>query len=120
MERGPKRILIVDDELAVRNFCEKVFQSYGFTVITSSNGEEAIRKFLEGPVDVDLVMTDFGMSPMNGLELARKLREIKPKVPIVLHTAEHLPEDETRHLVDRVLTKPVRVSEYFRLTELIK
>jgi CheY-like chemotaxis protein len=57
MDQGRKRVLVVDDELLVRNFANIVLRHCGYEVVTAGSGAEAMKIFLE-PEDVHLVLTD--------------------------------------------------------------
>ena len=76
------------------------------------NGEEALTKFYSG--DYDLVITDFRMANMNGLELAEVIKKISSRTPVILITA-YLEEIETNKgsvpNVDLVLGKPLSVPQ---------
>ncbi len=82
-----RHLLIVDDEheilKALANFLGKLCDEY--TVDTASNGADALEKIKESPYE--LIITDYMMPSMNGLELAKAAREISPDTKVVLITA---------------------------------
>ncbi len=79
-----KAILFVDDhEVLARLSCE-ILEMQGYRAVSAYNGEEALRKFEEE--DFDILVTDFRMQGMNGLELARKVHEKHPGVPVIIVT----------------------------------
>ncbi len=84
------RILIVDDYVPIRTILRSVLREFKVSrVIEAGDGEEAL-DFL-AKAGVDLVITDFQMAPMNGLELTKAIRKgsarIDPYVPVILVSA---------------------------------
>ena len=69
---GRKRILIVEDEDAVRNLAKRILESSGYTVLTASNGNDAILA-CERNSSIQLIVTDVIMPRMSGRELADRL-----------------------------------------------
>jgi signal transduction histidine kinase/CheY-like chemotaxis protein len=109
---GPSgRILVVDDEVAVRRTLHDILAEGGHQVLLAASGEEAIRLFQSRAVD--LVVTDLGMPGMNGLEVARALKALSPHTPIALVTGWGAVAEDAGGFahVNRVLTKPFRVRE---------
>jgi signal transduction histidine kinase len=81
-----ERILVVDDELGVREGCRKILSSEGFDVITAGDGKAGLEQFLErGPFGVLLV--DLQMPRMSGLELMREVRTRDEDVVCIIITA---------------------------------
>jgi PAS domain S-box-containing protein len=82
--RGSETILVAEDEPTVRHLIVKLLKAKGYTVIEAGNGEEALKLVtLLGKVQIDLVLTDLIMPRMGGKELAERLREMRPKQPIL-------------------------------------
>ena len=80
------RILVVDDSSLARRTLRQIIESEGHTVDEVSNGPEALEKyFLQRH---DLVFLDLVMEQMTGLEVLEKLREIDPKVRVIVATAD--------------------------------
>ena len=80
-----RRLLLVDDEEAMRRTLEEVFRKENFTVFSCRTAEEAEDIF--GREVVHVVLTDIRLPDRSGLELFRKLQELDPGVPCVLMTA---------------------------------
>lgn len=83
-----KTILSVDDSASMRQMVSFSLEGAGFTVRTAVDGQDAIEKLTDGPID--LVLTDLNMPRMNGLELIKKIRA-QPAlrfVPIIFLTTE--------------------------------
>lgn len=79
-----KAILFVDDhEVLARLSCE-ILEMQGYRAVSAYNGEEALRKF--ETEDFDILVTDYRMDGMNGVELARKIHESRPDVPVIIVT----------------------------------
>ncbi len=73
--KGNETILLVEDDDGVRAVTESTLKNYGYTVISASNGEEAIRIYEEHNGKFDLLLTDVIMPSMDGRELVEKLFE---------------------------------------------
>ncbi len=112
-----QRILLVDDAPAVIAVGQEMLEQQGYQVETALSGSEALLRFAEHPYD--LVVTDFSMPGMNGVELAQRIQEFGEKTPLVLLTGVEVDAD-SRKLeqsgIQRVLRKPVAQS---RLGEVI-
>lgn len=78
----PARILVVDDEPAIRNIVAVYLQEAGLHVTCASNGLQGFQLFKSEPFD--LVITDRDMPEMNGEELATGIRHIFPSMPLIL------------------------------------
>lgn len=78
-------LLIVDDELGMRQFLTHLFQRDGHTVRIAENGRKAMAMLCEEPAD--LIISDIRMPDMNGIELLRSARELLPSVEVVMMTA---------------------------------
>lgn len=75
---GGEHILVVEDELSVRNLMKMLFSSLGYTVTVAANGDEALRLVEKMGVKPDLVITDVVMPKMSGKELIDRLRKTYP------------------------------------------
>lgn len=76
------RILLVDDNKLGLHARNALLREHGFEPVTAADGFEALAKFSEGKID--LVVTDYKMPGMNGLELIGRIRSIAPATPIIL------------------------------------
>lgn len=83
---GDERILVVDDEDAIVSMLKRGLGSLGYSVTGFRNGADALEAFTEAPDDYDLVITDQTMPKLTGLELARRISDIRPGFPIILAT----------------------------------
>src|SRR6266566_6005078 len=78
-------ILIVDDELGMRQFLTHLFQREGHTVRVAENGREAMALLQQE--SSDLVLSDIRMPDMSGIELLRTVRQLLPEVEVIMMTA---------------------------------
>ena len=83
----PERILVVDDDNGVREALSEFLLSLGYVVVAVENGEQALEKYEKGSFDV--VMADLIMPNMDGMELLRRLREIKNEEVVFLMITGH-------------------------------
>ena len=79
-----RRILVVDDEEAIRSTLHDYFVSSGFDVMTAEDGEEALKKFVPGEFDV--VISDMMMPRMNGMELLEQIKLMDKRVFFLMIT----------------------------------
>jgi CheY-like chemotaxis protein len=77
-----KRILLVDDNKSGAPARKSALAEHGFEVSTASSGHEALEIFQQTPFD--LVVTDYRMPKMNGVQLIAALRELCPALPVVI------------------------------------
>jgi CheY-like chemotaxis protein len=87
-----ERILIVDDEEAVRTITKEILESNGYQTLTANNGIEAIAAFSENKGQISLVLTDLNMPFMGGLETIAELRRLEPHVAIAIMTGTDIPQ----------------------------
>ena len=78
-------LLIVDDELGMRQFLTHLFQREGHTVRVAENGRQAMTLLHESPADV--LLSDVRMPDMGGIDLLRAAREFRPEVEVIMMTA---------------------------------
>ncbi len=106
-----KRILLAEDEVALRDFVSRNLRARGFEVLEASNGLEAVAVWeRENP---HLLILDIMMPRMDGLEVCRRVRE-HSAVPIIVLTALDMESDKVAALdlgADDYLTKPFGVEE---------
>jgi PAS domain S-box-containing protein len=114
VERGSETILLVEDDPALRGLTHEVLTDAGYRVLQAASGPEAIALVDNYIGRIDLLVTDVVMPRMNGLELARRLDEVRPGLP-TLYVSGHAPGAVVREgMLDpqRVfMTKPLRPAE---------
>ena len=77
------RILVVDDEIAIRSVIARFFSRIGFDMVEAEDGASALATLEADGWRFDLVLTDVEMPRMSGLELARRIRQRDPSLPIL-------------------------------------
>jgi CheY-like chemotaxis protein len=97
------RVLCVDDEVLGLEIRRVVFERAGYTVLTASDGHAAIQLFREN--EVDAVVLDYAMPGMDGSQVARALRQIRPDVPILLLSAYLSLPEEVNQWIDLLVNK---------------
>ncbi|MCG5239460.1 response regulator [Azospirillum doebereinerae] len=108
----PSRVLAVDDNDVNRDIIRRLLERSGHTVLTASNGREALRAVEES--DIDLVLMDVQMPEMDGLETTRRIRRLAnrgSRVPIIALTAQASGGTQSECLaagMNGFLTKPIR------------
>ena len=79
-------ILVVDDESGIRRYAKRVLGAMGYAVLVADNGRSAVDAFRENADSIELVLLDVFMPGMNGDEVLRELRRIRPGVKVVVMT----------------------------------
>ncbi|GAB6096206.1 chemotaxis protein CheB [Desulfatiferula olefinivorans] len=109
-----EHILYIDDEDMVLSVGTKILRSLGYKVTPISSGTEAIEVLAAAPQDFDIVITDYTMPKITGLELAKKLSTIRNNIPILLCTglSGTVPDHKIKESgITDVLYKPFMKSE---------
>lgn len=113
MSAKARNVLVVDDEDHVRQVVARALSSAGFTCTTAADGKEALEEFSDAEMFVSVV-SDLAMPEMDGIELARRIRELDSDIPIVILTAHATLEtarEGYKHGVYQYLTKPIDFNE---------
>ena len=103
--KNAERILIVDDDAVVGRSVDRVLTKKGYDVSTVLSGEEGLKKV--GTDGFDLVFTDIKMPGMDGLEMAKRIKEMNPWMPVVVVTGYGSEANEAR-------AEEVGVTEFLR------
>jgi DNA-binding response OmpR family regulator len=85
------KILIVDDDPNILRLYKEELEEEGYTIVTASNGQEAIERFDQE--DPDLVTLDILLPDIDGIKLLRQMKEKKPRLPIIMSTAYDYRDD---------------------------
>jgi two-component system cell cycle sensor histidine kinase/response regulator CckA len=116
--RKPREhILIIDDEKRMVQNGREVLENLGYRVTSHTSSREALEMVRRQPKKFDLVITDFIMPQMNGIELAQELSQLRPDMPIILYTAisKAVSAEKAKLLgIKDYLLKPVTAGELGR------
>jgi len=111
---GYETILLVEDDPSVRAALRRMLDSYGYTVLPATNGEEAWRIFVERTDEIDLVLLDVAMPKLGGRELYDALKALRAEVGILFVSGHGEARLDIRVLADQgadLLSKPFRPDE---------
>ncbi len=114
MSSGKIRILVVEDERHLAEGLLYNLRSEGYEAVLACDGQEAMKLFRQGPWN--LILLDLMLPLMDGFEVAHKIRQQEPRVPILILTAKVADEDRIKGLeygADDYLTKPFHLKELF-------
>jgi CheY-like chemotaxis protein len=116
-KQEPKTILIVDDEEENRRIYAEILSDLGYRTIEEADGETALAVVREG-IPIDLVIADYRMPRMNGLQFIETLRNILPSVPMIMVTAFANVESYLQSFslgVFEYMNKPFSKAEFVRI-----
>ena len=110
---GGGKLLLVEDEDMVRAVAERALTRAGYTVTTARDGEEGLGQIANGDVEFDLIVSDVVMPVMDGPAMARAIRKVKPKIPILFMSG--YAEEQLRNDIDidnmHFIPKPFSVQQ---------
>jgi two-component system KDP operon response regulator KdpE len=112
MEDSQGRLLIVEDDTALRRSLRTTFDALGFDVGEASNGEDGLVRLRM--VDYDAVLLDINMPGIGGIETCRRIRRTYTRMPIVMLTVRDSEDDKVEALeagADDYVTKPFQTRE---------
>jgi signal transduction histidine kinase/ActR/RegA family two-component response regulator len=108
--KGEERILLVDDEEQIVAMEQQMLENLGYRVTARTDSAEALKVFAEHPQNFDLVITDMTMPHMTGDQLAQKMLDIEPNIPVILCTGFNQVITEEKALamgIQKFVMKPV-------------
>ena len=116
---APKGVCIVDDNPEIRNVYAAILKARGHRVVlTASSGEEIMSEPFRSKLRyIDVVIMDYLMGPMNGLQAAAAVLEYNPKIKMIIASGEDEIENEISISGLAYLRKPFSRSDVLRLIE---
>ena len=124
-----KKLLVLEDEEAIRAFVVLNLKRAGYDIIEAATGEEALEKYEQNP-DLDIAVLDIMLPGISGIEVCKSLRASNQKIGIIMLTAKAQETDKVEGLMsgaDDYLAKPfspleliVRVDSLYRRVQLMK
>jgi CheY-like chemotaxis protein len=102
-------VLVVDDEQMVARFMRELLEGWGLGVTAVTSATEARQVFARAPQQFDLLLTDYTMPRMTGLDLAHALRALRPGLPVILYSGytDVIPESGLGHAAMELVQKPI-------------
>jgi len=120
-------ILVVDDDSGLRHFLHDLLERQGYRVTAAADGDSAWKIYRAEPDRFDLVVTDQAMPGITGVQLAANIRELRPRVPVILCTGYSeavSPETAGDFGISGYIAKPIdtrklleAVDRYLRLSD---
>ena len=117
MDTLPRRVLLVDDEPSVRESLYTLLEREGYEVLASSNGSDALSIFRLSVRPIELLVTDYNMPEMSGLELARECSRLRGELK-VLYVSGSRPDEELQ--ADLKTCKHGFLAKPFRAGDLVR
>ncbi|NID06213.1 response regulator [Luteibacter jiangsuensis] len=105
----PLRVLVVEDDTLIRMSISEMLESRGHVAFEAADGKEALR--LHEAQEIDVLLADVGLPGMNGVEVAAKLREAQPALPVLYATGDHTANGVQRDERTEVIVKPYGVAD---------
>jgi CheY-like chemotaxis protein len=102
-----KKIAIVEDEKDLSSIYSFFLENLGYDAIfVAMSGEEMVRGMVDGKASPDLVVMDYRLPGMNGIETAKRIKELKPGIKVIITTADDSVKAEATSLGFSFLQKP--------------
>ena len=103
------RILVIDDDAAIRELLRFVLEGEGYEVIEAADGAEGLQRYQAAPTD--LVITDLQMPGMDGLELLEALRRVVPTPALMAISGDRDALTKARRLTPHTFAKPLPLEQ---------
>jgi len=112
-----KTVLFADDNKAIVEHCRRSLEDEGYRVLAARDGAEAVRLFAE--IGADIAILDISMPRMSGIDALERLKELQPRLPVILFTAydEDCLRDRRGALAEACIEKSDDLAELKRAIE---
>jgi two-component system cell cycle sensor histidine kinase/response regulator CckA len=122
MDLPQDTILVVDDEPTVLNFCKLILSRSGYQVLEARTGADGLQVAQSAGVRIRLALLDVVMPGMNGIELANRLRQLDPKMEVLLMSGYSV--NEIRNIAGgdhpyRIIWKPFKTESLLRMIQTV-
>ena len=114
MTTSSPRVLVVDDDVEMLQFLQRILSRDGFDITTCSSGAEALLSLKSGDVEYDVILSDVRMPSLDGLTLVNKLKEAGNETPIILMTAYGTVQSAVEAIkrgAHYYMTKPLQIND---------
>ncbi|MCE5336723.1 MAG: response regulator [Desulfobacteraceae bacterium] len=117
MSKG--RILLIDDEQMILEVAQTLLETLGYEVTAQRDAFEALQTFAANPDEFDLVITDYFMPRLNGMDFTAKILHIRPRMPIIICTgfSEEITRETLSELGVGLLVKPFEMCQLHEAVE---
>jgi len=116
-----KKILLVEDQFINANLIADIFEDTGVEIVTSASATDAVNKVNQDP-SIDVVLMDIQLPDYDGIEASRKIKAIRPNLPIVIQTAFALEDYVARSKeagCEYFITKPLNTVKLYEILKSI-
>jgi len=106
---GTETILVAEDDASLRTLTKIVLETYGYTVISAEDGEDAITKFMENRESISLALLDMIMPKKNGKEVSASIIKANPRIKVLFTSGYTMDIIKTRELTENgfdIILKP--------------
>jgi PAS domain S-box-containing protein len=120
LRQGSELVLVVDDEPMIKTLAQDILQRYGYTVLTAEGGEEAIAIYSRQWKEISLVLLDMVMPKIDGREVFRRVREINPRVKVIVssgYSHDRDADDLLEQGAAGFVQKPYRMADLLKMVE---
>ncbi|WP_434562179.1 GAF domain-containing protein [Pseudomonas sp. Z4-20] len=115
LEKGRRRVLIVEDNLEVGRFASQILQDLGYETAWATNAEQALEMVGQDAMAFDAIFSDVLMPGISGIALARQLRQCRPDLPVVLTSGYSEELARSGHEGFEFLSKPYSADQVSRV-----
>jgi CheY-like chemotaxis protein len=117
LPQGKGRILVVDDVDLLRDFAQGFLQMAGFDVVTAESGHAALQILENDPKPVDIILTDYNMPTMNGVDLVKRVAARWPKIKFILASGflDEKTQSSVQHHDATLILKPYAIQDLIKI-----
>ena len=112
-------ILVAEDDGSSYDYIKELLTNRNITLLHSENGKEAIHMCQTHP-EINLVLMDIKMAPINGLDATRQIKKIRPDLPVIAQTAYAMPKDKVKVIeagCSDYIVKPIKSTKLFSILD---
>ncbi len=111
VKNGTGTILVVEDEIEQAKIYQLYLEQKNYVVTVCHNGMDALSMFKENPNQFDLVLTDYSMPGMTGMQLITKILDIRSDIPVIICTGYGDTGKDKKLGVEKYLVKPIKLAK---------
>jgi CheY-like chemotaxis protein len=119
---GTETILIVEDEASLRELLRSILEPRGYKILTAADGTRAVDILMSEPATIDLVLLDLNLPQLNGADVYKTLRRLRPEAKVIIISGNITPETRRElnlHGQPEFLPKPYQIEELGRRLRLV-